>query len=145
MFEDAKKAIMNSSQSSSVYVGADSIRYKKNKKWMAKYSTVIILHKDSRHGCQIFHHTVDLEDYGNLKQRLLTEVQFAVDAATDILEVLGGRHMSVHLDINPNPKHKSNVAVKEALGWVKGCLGIDAQIKPLAWAATHAADHVVRH
>jgi predicted RNase H-related nuclease YkuK (DUF458 family) len=53
--------------------------------------------------------------------------------------------MEVHLDINPNPKHKSSIAVKEALGWVKGSLGIDAKIKPDSFAATHAADHVVRH
>jgi predicted RNase H-related nuclease YkuK (DUF458 family) len=40
--------------------------------------------------------------------------------------------------------YKSNVAVKEALGYVKGTLGIDAKIKPDSFAATHAADHVVR-
>jgi predicted RNase H-related nuclease YkuK (DUF458 family) len=53
--------------------------------------------------------------------------------------------MEVHLDINPDPKHKSNVAVKEALGWVKGSLNLDAKIKPASFAATHAADHAVRH
>jgi predicted RNase H-related nuclease YkuK (DUF458 family) len=86
-----------------------------------------------------------MPDYGNIKQRLLTEVQFAVATATEVIDVLGKRHMEIHLDINPNPKHKSSVAVKEALGWVKGSLGIDAKIKPDSFAATHAADHVVRH
>jgi uncharacterized protein len=145
MFEDAKKAIIASSQESSVYIGCDSIRYKKNKIWYAKYSTVIIVHKDSKHGCQIYHQCEDMPDYGNLKQRLLTEVQFAVSAATEIIDVLGKRHLELHLDINPNPKHKSNVAVKEALGWVRGSLGIEAKIKPHGFAATHAADHIVRH
>jgi predicted RNase H-related nuclease YkuK (DUF458 family) len=100
---------------------------------------------DSKRGCRLFHESVDMPDYGNLKQRLLTEVQMAVTTATEIVEVLGNRHMEIHLDINPNPKHKSSVAVKEALGWVKGSLGIDAKIKPSAFAATHAADHAVRH
>ena len=145
MIEEAKQAIVSSSKESSVYIGCDSIRFRKNKMWYAKYSTVIIVHMDSKHGCKLFHSSIDMPDYGNLKQRLLTEVQMAVTTATEIIDVLGDRHMEIHLDINPNPQHKSSVAVKEALGWVKGSLGIDAKIKPSAFAATHAADHAVRH
>lgn len=145
MIEQAKQAILDSSPESSVYIGCDSIRFKKNKMWYAKYSTVIIVHMDSKRGCKLFHESVDMPDFGNLKQRLLNEVQMAVLAATSIIDVLGDRHMEVHLDINPNPKHKSSVAVKEALGWVKGSLGIDAKVKPSSFAATHAADHAVRH
>jgi len=145
MFDEAKKAILESSPQSSVYVGCDSIRYKKKGEWWAKYSTCIIVHKDSRHGCKIYHESIDMRDYGNLKQRLLTEVQLAVDAATEIVEVIGDRHLELHIDINPDPRHKSNVAVKEALGWVRGSLGFEAKIKPDSWAATHCADHAVRH
>lgn len=143
-FYEAKQAILDSSPESSVYIGCDSIRYKKNGQWRAKYSTVIIVHKDSKHGCAIFPFAEDLPDYGNMKQRLLNEVGYAVAAATEIIDVLGDRRMEVHLDLNPNPKHKSNVAIKEALGWVRGTLGLDALVKPNSWAATHAADHVVR-
>ena len=145
MIEEAKQAILESSRQSSVYIGCDSIRFRKNGMWHAKYSTVVILHMDSKHGCRLFHESVDMPDFGNLKQRLLNEVQMAVMAATEIIEVLGDRHMEIHLDINPDPKHKSSVAVREALGWVKGSLGLDAKIKPASFAATHAADHVVRH
>lgn len=145
MIEQAKQAILDSSPESSVYIGCDSIRFKKNKMWYAKYSTVIIVHMDSKRGCKLFHESVDMPDFGNLKQRLLNEVQMAVLAATSIIDVLGDRHMEVHLDINPNPKHKSSVAIKEALGWVKGSLGLDAKVKPASFAATHAADHAVRH
>ena len=145
MIEEAKQAILDSSESSSVYIGCDSIRFKKKNQWYAKYSTVVIVHMDSKHGCRLFHSSVDMPDYGNLKQRLLTEVQMAVSTATEIIDVIGNRHMEIHLDINPNPKHKSSVAVKEALGWVKGSLGLDAKVKPSSFAATHAADHAVRH
>ena len=145
MIEQAKKAILDSSPESSVYIGCDSIRFKKNKMWYAKYSTVVIVHMDSKRGCKLFHESVDMPDFGNLKQRLLNEVQMAVNTATEILDVLGDRHMELHLDINPNPKHKSSIAIKEALGWVKGSLGLDAKVKPASFAATHAADHAVRH
>jgi predicted RNase H-related nuclease YkuK (DUF458 family) len=145
MIEEAKKAIIESSAQSSVYIGCDSIRFRKKNQWYAKYSTVIIVHRDTKKGGRIFHSSVDMPDYGNLKQRLLMEVQLAVTTATEIIDVVGDRHFEIHLDINPNPNHKSSVAVKEALGWVKGSLGMDAKIKPDSFAATHAADHVVRH
>ena len=144
-YDEAREAIRKSSPQSSVYVGCDSIRYKKNGLWYAKYSTVVVLHMDSKHGCKLFHESVDLPDYGNLKVRLMTEVQFAIAAVEEILPELGKRHLSIHLDLNPDPAHKSNIAVKEALGYVQGQLGITAVIKPGSWAATHAADHVVRH
>lgn len=144
MFKQAKQAIRASSQSSSIYIGADSIRYRKNGQWWAKYSTVIVLHLDSKHGCKLFHRSIDLPDYGSLKQRLLTEVTYAIEAASEVIEEVGDRHLEIHIDVNPSPKHKSSIAVKEALGYVKGSLGIDAVIKPDSWAASHAADHLVR-
>lgn len=147
MWEEAKKAIANSSADSSVYIGCDSIRFRQNGVWMAKYATVVIVHKDSCHGCRVFYDSETIRDYGNgvegLRSRLMTEVGYAVGAAHDILEVLGGRPLEVHLDLNPDPKHKSNVAVKEAVGWVLG-MGMKPVIKPDSWAATHAADHCVR-
>jgi len=143
MYEEAKQAILDSSPQSSVYIGCDSIRYKKNKVWYAKYSTVVIVHMDSKKGCRLFHESVDMPDYGNLKQRLLTEVQLAVDAATEIVEVIGDRHLELHIDINPDPRHKSNVAVKEALSYARSVCD-NVRIKPHSFAATHAADHAVR-
>lgn len=144
-FEEVREAIRRSSAHSSVYVGCDSIRHRRKDGWIARYSTVVVLHHDSNRGCKIFYDSVDLPDYGNLKQRLLNEVSFAVNAASEIVDVIGKRSLEIHIDVNPNPAHKSNVAVKEALGWVRGSLGLDAQIKPNAWAATHAADHAARH
>lgn len=144
-WEKAKAAISASPEDSSVYVGADSIRYKgADKKFYARYSVVIVLHKSTRNGCQLFHNTIVLPDYGNLKQRLLTEVMYAIDAATAVVEEIGDRPFEIHLDINPNPRHKSNVAMKEALGYVQATFGKPPIFKPASFVATHAADHVVR-
>jgi hypothetical protein len=146
--ENAREAIRTSSPESSVYIGCDSKRFKRRGLWYARYMTVIIVHRDSSKGCQLFHDEQVLQDWGETKspkQRLLNEVMFAVNTATEIMEDVGDRHFEVHIDINPNPRYKSNVAVKEALGYVKGNLGIDAKIKPDAFAAMHAADHLVRH
>jgi predicted RNase H-related nuclease YkuK (DUF458 family) len=144
MIEEALKAIRGSSLDSSVYVGCDSIRFKKHGRWHARYATVIVVHYASRHGASIFYEDTVLEDYGNLKMRLLNEVMFATNAALEIMDHLEGRHLEIHLDVNPDPKHKSNVALREAIGYVLGNTGITPHVKPQAWAASHASDHCVR-
>jgi predicted RNase H-related nuclease YkuK (DUF458 family) len=145
MLESAKKAIKNSSKESSVYIGCDSVRFKKEGRWYARYSTVVVLHIDSNRGCSLFYDTVVLPDYGNMKQRLLMEVMNTVNVALELLDSVGDRHLEIHLDLNQNPKHKSNVAVKEALSYVKSMLPyVETRIKPFAFAAAHCADHLAR-
>lgn len=142
--EEAAEAIRNSSLDSSIYLGCDSIRYKKAGVWYAKYSTVIILHKGGRHGGMIFADTDTQRDFGVIKQRMLNEVGYAVQHATGVVDAVGDRHFEIHLDINPNPVYKSNSALAEAMGWVRGQFGDVVKCKPDAFAATHCADHVVR-
>lgn len=143
-YDRVREEIAASSKESSVYVGCDSIRFKKKEGWFARYSVVVVLHLDSSKGCKLFHKTIDVRDYGNLKQRLLMEAGFAIEVASEIIDVVGDRQFQVHLDLNPSPKHKSNVALKEAIGYVQGSLGITPIVKPHSWAASHSADHAVR-
>lgn len=143
-FANAKEAIRASSKESAVLIGCDSIRFKKAGRWFARYSVVIVLHIDGNRGCRLFHKTEVLDDYGNLKMRLLNEVAYAVGAAMEIADEVGERPFSIHLDINTDPKHKSNVAMKEAIGYVQGTMGFAPMLKPESMAASHCADHVVR-
>ena len=142
MWSSARKAILESSEQSSIYIGCDSLRIPAKNK--AVFSTVIVLHRDSKHGCKIFHNQVTIPDYGQMRPRLMTEVQYALEAFYAIEDVVGNRKLEVHLDVNPDPKHASNAVTSEALGWVRS-LGIQAKIKPDSFAATTAADHFVRH
>lgn len=139
--EEAKLAITNSSPESRVYVGCDSKRARKSGE--IKYATVIILHHDGKHGGKMWSFIDRERDYGpasNPRMRLVNEAYKAVNIAREIVEVVGDRHFEVHLDLNTDPKHKSNAAVKEALGFVMGMLGFDAKLKPEAWASSTAAD-----
>ena len=144
MFEKAIEAIIESDKDSSIYTGCDSVCFKKNGVWYARYATVVILHHATRHGASIYHDVQVLPDFRNIKTRMMNEVMFATNAALEIVDFLEGRHMEIHLDINPNPKHKSNVAMKEAMGYVLGNTGIQPMLKPDAWAASHASDHCAR-
>ena len=147
--DKARQAILSSSQESKIYIGADSIRFKKGyypdgrDRWFARYATVIIVHKDGRHGCNVFYNTETIEDYGQIRTRMLQEVQYSLDAAESIIDILGNRPLEIHIDVNPDPIHASNVAAKEAAGWVMG-MGFTAKIKDEAWAASTAADYCAK-
>lgn len=150
MLEAALKAIKASSKESSVYIGCDSIvKKKKDVKTgrviaTAKYTTVIVIHKDSSKGGQIFHVSETRPDYGDCYTRMMTEVEIALQVFEPIAKILNGRHLEIHLDINKDKMYKSNVAMQAAIGYVRGVTGITPKIKPDAWAAAHAADHMVR-
>lgn len=139
--EKVLQAIKNASSTSTFYIGCDSSvsRYADGRKF-ARYVLVFITHKDSSKGAGILHEEYILPEYGNLKQRLLNEANFAIGLASEVIDHIGTRKLEVHLDINPDPRHKSNVAVKEALAYAKG-LGLEAKVKPHSFAAAHAADH----
>ncbi len=75
---------------------------------------------------------------------MMKEVEICLQVFAPIAEVVGERHLEIHLDINSDKAHKSNVAMQAAMGYVMGVTGIQPKIKPHAWAAAHAADHMVR-
>lgn len=139
-WQKAKDEIANSCKQSSIYIGCDSLVVGDNK---VHYSTVVVLHRGSRNGCRVFHKSITLPNYGSMRARLLQEVQLALEAYYQIEDVINGRHLEVHLDLNNDSKHASNIVTSEALGWVRS-MGLTAKIKPDAFAATHAADRFVR-
>jgi predicted RNase H-related nuclease YkuK (DUF458 family) len=146
MLEEARKAIQQSSEDSSIYIGCDSVRFKKKGKWFARYATVVVLHINSANGCKLFYKEDVLADYGtkteSLFNRLLNEATFAIGVVEQILPIIDNRHVEVHLDINPSPLHKSNQAASAACGYVLGSTGIEPKIKPDAFAAMFAADRI---
>jgi len=143
-YDLAKAIIASSSPESSVYIGCDSKVFKDNNRWFAKYTTVIVVHMNSKHGARVFHYSEVQPDFRNIRVRMVTEAQHAIDVFDAIADVLDGRHCEIHLDINASPKHKSNEAAAEAVGYVLGVTGIHPKIKPEAFAASYAADHCVR-
>lgn len=137
--EEVQKFIQTTSECTAVYVGCDSRRFRYMNRWFASYTTVVVIHLDQCRGCAIYGKRNVIPDHGSVKERMLHEVNFAIEIAQDVAEVVGNRKFEIHLDVNPDPKHKSNVAVKEALGYVQG-MGFIGKIKPHAPIASTAAD-----
>ena len=74
--------------------------------------------------------------------RLMTEVYKVVDLYLKLAEALVDRHVEIHLDINPDESHASNAVVQQAIGYVKGVCQMTPRIKPVAFAASFAADRL---
>ena len=131
-----------------VYLGGDSQRFKKNGVWYARYTCVFIVHINNQNGGKIFYYSEverDFDQQNNKpRMRLMNEVHKIVNMYLQFGELLEDREVQIHLDINSDQKHNSNLVMKEAMGYVKGVTGIDAKVKPQAWAAAHAADAGVR-
>jgi predicted RNase H-related nuclease YkuK (DUF458 family) len=123
------EALEHITDDTKVYIGCDS----SVSKGEATYIVALILYR--KDFCKIYKKIYKLPDYGNIKARMLQEAAYAIETALEL-----GVPAEIHLDINPNPKFKSNAALKEALAYVRG-MGLQAKVKPEAFAASCAADY----
>jgi len=147
--EELKDFINKQGPDTRVYIGCDSYRRKLNGIWNAYYTVVVVVHMNGRNGCRVFGDITHEPDYDQKKNkpamRLMNEVYKAVALFEELLPVIGERAVELHLDINPNKMHGSSCVVEQAIGYVKGVLGVVPKVKPDGWAATHAADHFRTH
>jgi predicted RNase H-related nuclease YkuK (DUF458 family) len=133
---------------SKIYLGCDSQRRKRKGVWYAVYTVALVVHIDGSKGCKIFYIMSQERDFDNKLEkptmRLMNETMKAVEAYIEIEPYLGDRYREIHLDVNPKLDAGSNHVMKQAMGYVKGVCMIDPKIKPLAFAASKAADHGAR-
>jgi len=129
-----------------IYLGADSERYKENRVWWAEYTTVVVVHRDGRHGCKIFGEIDRERDYDQRSDRpslrLMNEVYRVSELFQRLAPVLADRPVEVHLDINPNEMHGSSCVVNQAVGYVRGTCNVIPMVKPHAFAASYCADRL---
>jgi predicted RNase H-related nuclease YkuK (DUF458 family) len=141
--EEVSEFINECSAETKIYIGVDSERFRINGVWNIDYISVVIVHFNGNNGCKIFG-AVDRErDYGlaanKPKMRLMGEVYRAADLYLALSKMVA-HDIEVHLDLSPQPQHGSNVAVQEAVGYIKGMCQVTPRVKPEAFAASYAAD-----
>jgi predicted RNase H-related nuclease YkuK (DUF458 family) len=123
-----------------VYVGTDSQQHG----LYTEFVTVIVVHEKMK-GARVFYTQEKVPRIKSLRERLLKEVWMSVQLAMEISPMLSEEsELQVHCDINTNTKFKSSAYVKEVVSMVVS-QGFECKLKPEAWAAGHAADHVVKH
>ena len=121
----------------SVHIGTDSLQTRR----ATHFVTVVVILTPGKGG-RVAYRRESTRRIASLRERLLREVWLSVDLGLACSPVVKGE-LTVHIDANPVAVHRSSRYVQELVGLVVG-QGFRALIKPESWAATHAADYVVR-
>jgi hypothetical protein len=142
--EEVKAFIEAQGPETKIYLGCDSERLKVNSEWHADYVLAIVVHINGNNGCKIFGevHRERVWDQkpGKPAMRLMTEVYKVSELYLKLAEVLEGRHVEVHLDINPDEHYGASCVSSQAVGYIKGTCNVVPFVKPYAFAASYAAD-----
>ena len=142
--EEVKTFIDAQTPETKIYLGVDSERFNMNGVWYADYITAIVVHINGNNGCKIFGEVQRERDYDQKKDkpryRLMNEVYKVSELYLKLSDVLDGREVEVHLDINPNEMHGSSCVINEAVGYIRGTCNVIPLVKPNAFAASYAAD-----
>ena len=112
----------------------------------ADFVTVVCIHNVGKGGTIIYWKDKKVPTH-SLWMKLYGETERSLRVAVDIHTLFGeSMHdkILVHVDANPNPLYQSSNYVKQLAGMVMS-YGFKHVLKPDAWAATHAADHIVKN
>ena len=122
-----------------VCIGTDSqVRGK-----IVEFATVIVFLREKKGGF-MFISNYKLEKKMSIKERMILEVSKSVQVAYKLCDLLDlyEVELEVHADINTDPNFQSNVALREAMGYILG-MGFVFKAKPHAFASSSCADKVV--
>lgn len=148
-FREIQRFLDSVSEESKIYIGCDSIAYKNTKGvWFSDFYSVVVVHRDCCHGCKIFGEITTEPDYSQNKRkptyRLMQEV-YKVSSLFLKLSEITEKEIEIHIDVNPDKKHASNLIIDQAIGYIKGTCNVIPMVKPGSWAATHCADKLLRN
>lgn len=110
---------------------------------LTEFATVIVFLREKRGGFMFISNDRSTIKF-SIKERMLEEVSRSITIAYDLCNLFDTYHvdMEVHADINTNPNFQSNVALREAMGYILG-MGFAFKAKPDAFASSSCANKVV--
>ncbi len=110
---------------------------------VVEFATVIVFLREKKGGFMFISNDRSHKRMG-LKERMILEVAKSVEVAYGLCDLLDRYNVAleVHADINTDPSFQSNVALKEAMGYILG-MGFEFKAKPDAFASSYCADKVV--
>ena len=122
-----------------VCIGSDS----QVKSGVIEFATVIVFLREKKGGFMFISNGRE-EKKMSLRERMISEVAKSIEVAYALCDLLDKHdvELEVHADINTDPHFQSNVALKEAMGYILG-MGFVFKAKPDAFASSSCADKVV--
>jgi predicted RNase H-related nuclease YkuK (DUF458 family) len=123
-----------------VFIGTDS----QVKRGSVEFATVIVFLRRHKGGFMFIHKDRKVHNM-SIKERMLLEVQKSIETAYQLCPLLDQYHidLEIHADINTNPNFESNVALKDAIGYILG-MGFNFRAKPESFASTNCANKAVQ-
>ncbi len=119
-----------------IIIGCDS----KNREDYTIYGLVIVLYKEKKGG-HVLYAKERIPRVRDRWSRLWREVELSVALANELQEKGFPKAQFIDLDLNPDPRYKSNDVVRAAVGLVES-MGYKARTKPFSLCASYAADKV---
>lgn len=110
---------------------------------MVEFATVIVFLREKKGGFMFIQNSKSNKKMG-LRERMILEVSKSVEVAYSLCDLLDKHEipLEVHADINTDPHFQSNLALREAMGYILG-MGFVFKAKPDAFASSYCADKVV--
>jgi predicted RNase H-related nuclease YkuK (DUF458 family) len=115
-----------------ILIGSDSQSFSNSK---TVYGVVIALYTKGKGA-----HVLCTKDTSS---RLMTEVWKAVEVAEHLRNNGLPKATWIDIDLNPDPKYKSNKVLRQAVGLVEG-MGYKVRYKHAGAMVTYSANHLVR-
>ncbi|MBL7791929.1 MAG: hypothetical protein JNK77_06390 [Saprospiraceae bacterium] len=108
-----------------------------------EFATVVVFLREKKGGFMFISNS-RYEKEMSLRERMISEVARSVEVAYSLCDLLDSYDVAleVHADINTDPAFQSNLALKEAMGYILG-MGFVFKAKPDAFASSSCADKVV--
>ena len=123
---------------SEILIGCDSQNFSDK----TIYAIVVAIY-DVGKGAHVLYNRWKTQREPTRNIRLLNEVWYAVEVAEYMKNSGIPKVKWIDIDINPDPKYKSNEVLRQAVGLVEG-MGYNVRYKTLGPIATYAADHLVK-
>lgn len=144
VYEVLKEVQKHGIENIEIWIGTDSQNHE-NK--YTRFVTAFVIYRDGKGG-RVFLNKRKEALYPNIKQRMIQEAYLSIEAAKrftdaiveyEIEELYDLPLPAIHADVNGKEMHKSNTAMKEIVGFIKG-MGFDCVIKPGSVVASTVAD-----
>lgn len=133
------KEYVTTKENVEILIGSDSQCYSNEK---TVYGVVIALYIKGKGAHVLCKRHVEPMEF-NTPNRLLSEVWKSIEVAEYLKENGLPKPQWIDIDLNPDPKYKSNSVLRQAVGMVEG-MGYKVRYKQLGAIMTYAANHLVR-
>ena len=130
------KFYLSENPDAQIIIGCDS----KNRDSLTIYTVVVVLYKPRRGG-HVLYSKKRIPRVKERWNRLWHEVEISVNLANELVELGLPKPVFIDLDLNPDPRFKSNDVVRAAVALVES-MGYVARTKPYSLCASYAADKV---